>query len=232
MLIVQAGTREFAPMLRENKARCERFGCRVCMCDLGGLGWGEPFDLLPGEMSHPDSDKAFPVSSLFKPRLLSAAMRHAAPDEIVAWIDADAIVIRGIGALDSLDFDVAVTLREPEHVGKSHPYSNYLNAGVVFVRKTEAGCAFLTEWQVLCATIPNDQAALNEAVAPGWTLAQWLSSYGRTHETGGVKIHVLPAAEWNYSDFNRAPGPQARILHFKGGWRKVLGDRWRDYLAA
>lgn len=222
--VISAGTSGYREMMAENRRRCEALGYRYVAHDL--------------ELSS-DLQGALPPCT-FKPELLLKSLRDGEPrgrnaevgstgddpSRIIAWLDADAIVVRPLGCLIDIEFDVAVTLRPPEEIGTTQPTSNYLNAGVIFFRPGGAACQFVADWCVLTAKTKNDQAALNQMVGPGWTDGEWRNSFDCTYATNHALIHVLRATEWNWSSWDRPRPPEARILHFKHGWRAINGEQW------
>jgi hypothetical protein len=223
--IVSAGTPDYAEMMAENRRRCEALGYRYIAHDL--------------ELSS-DLQGALPPCT-FKPELLRKVLSPPAhqpfeydpTSEIIAWMDADAIVVRPLEPLLEIEFDVAVTLREPYLIGTTQPTSNYLNAGVIFFRNTPQARRFIEDWLIETDVTRNDQAALNHMVGSAeWTDQNWRESYDWTFCHEGAFIHILQCAFWNFNDWNRSPSPDTRILHFKHGWRELRGDQWwRNLLA-
>ena len=227
--VISAGTPDYAEMMAENRRRCEALGYRYVAHDL------EPSSDLQG---------ALPPCT-FKPELMAKSLGAGEPraakggttsddptPNIIAWMDADAIVVRPLDPLLEIDFDVAVTLREPDLIGTTQPTSNYLNAGVIFFRDTPGARQFIQDWLNETDVTQNDQAALNHMVGrPDWTDDNWRESYDCTYGRNGLLIHVLACSEFNFNDFNRPVPPEARVLHFKHGWRELRGpDWWREEL--
>ena len=148
--VVSAGTADYRPMMEENRRRCEALGYRYVAHDL---------DLSS------DLQGALPPCT-FKPELMLRELRAIQPKhqpfehtpEIIAWMDADAILVRDLSPLESINFDVAVTLRPAEEIGTTQPTSNYLNAGVIFFRPGGAACQFAADWATLTAKVRNDQS--------------------------------------------------------------------------
>ncbi len=217
--IISAGTPDYRDMMAENRRRCEALGYRYVAHDL------DPSTDLEG---------ALPPCT-FKPELMAkflydlgdiAAMEQFNKHEVYAWMDADAIVVRPLGDLLAIDFDVAVTLRPGEEIGTTQPTTNYLNAGVVFFRNTAAAREFVAQWIERTKQTQNDQAALNQLVGAGWTDYEWRESYDTTTMRGGLSVHVLRANEWNFSSWAGRPPADVRILHFKHGWRALKGPQW------
>jgi hypothetical protein len=211
LTVLTACTPDYREMVAENYQRCRAFGY--------GFHWLvlDKSDDLLGDMP----------PCTFKPELIATSLEA---EGITAWIDADAVVVRTLDPLESLDFDVAVTLREPDAIGASNPTTGFLNAGVVFFRPTAAD--FTRRWAALTRQVGNDQLALNQMVGAGWTIADWRSSYGRTFRRDDVSIHILPATEWNFWHWPM-PTAAARILHFKHGFRAANKPNWwKNALAA
>jgi hypothetical protein len=213
MLIISAGTPDYHDMMAENQRRCREFGYRYVSHDLKP---STPEDLadLSGDLP----------PCTFKPRFLQGIPTDG---EVVAWMDGDAFVVLPLDDLESLDFDVAVTLREPQDVGGCAT-TGYLNAGVIFFRGFY-GSLFVDRWECLTDRMGNDQLALNNAVGKGWTDEQWKASYGHTHDCSGFKVHVLPGSIWNFSNWNYRPLTDTKILHLKHGWRALNGPNWWKY---
>ncbi|OFX13197.1 MAG: hypothetical protein A2Z18_11045 [Armatimonadetes bacterium RBG_16_58_9] len=216
MLIVQAGTPDYAEMMDETQRRCEALGYRYTRHDLRP----DPLDL---------SGDTPPC--IFKPRFLEGIPING---ELVLWLDADAFSVAPLDDLEEMgEYDAVVTLREPEYLGKSQPITNYLNAGVVGFCGAQAA-DFIERWLALAERCGNDQLALNGIVGKGWTNQQWMESYDTTIETeDGFFVRILPCSKWNFSDWNKQPSADAKILHFKHGWRELNGPTWwKDALRA
>lgn len=215
IVIVSAGTPDYRPMMDENRRRCESFGYRYVAHDL------DPSSDLEGSLP----------PCTFKPDLILRSQPHQPfpydpTPQIFAWLDGDCIAVKPLDELESIAFDVAVTLRPPEEVGTTQPTTNYLNAGVIFFRDTAIVPAFIRTWRALAQARGNDQAALNELVGWSWSDDEWRASYNHSHTVCDVLIHILPAAGWNWSSWDRPKPADARILHFKHGWRAVKGPQW------
>lgn len=211
MLIVQAGTPDYAEMMDECARRCGLLGYRYARHELKP----DPIDF--GGDTPPCT---------FKPGMLEGIPTDGT---LALWLDADAFPVAPLDDLDCMEsdeYDVIVTLREPEYIGKSQPITNYIQAGVVGFCGWHSAY-FVERWQQVTVDVGNDQLALNEIVGHGWTDQEWLESYGKTIETpDGFFVLILSAAVWNFGDWNRRPPPDAKILHFKRGWRALNGPDW------
>jgi hypothetical protein len=215
MRIVTGGTAEFRQFIELTQRACDRFCYECRVYDFGGLGFGTPMHVTNKDFQNCVLD-AMP-SCLFKPRVMKDALSER-KGGITAWLDGDAVLLKPLDDLEEVAFDIAVTLREAEMIGKAHPIMNYLNAGVIFFRDTQE---IVDEWERAANKLGNDQLALNQLIGPGWTDQRWLASYHTVVPTQYGKALILPAAEWNFSQFPR-PFGAARIAHFKGVFRGMF----------
>jgi hypothetical protein len=238
MLVVTAGNNKYdykKTILHCEKA-CKRFGYNMHVYDLGGLGFGEPFD-------DPRCTSRFRmVVSAAKPELIQGAMTHAAPGEMVAWIDGDATLIAPLDELEAdWSFDVGVTVRSKRVNKKTH----YINAGVIFVRNTPAGRGFIQQWKDMMPHIADvnpekkprgisDQTILEEKVLlPNLDVIPW-DAFNTVHTVLGARVKILECEVYN--NFGvvdqhtwRAPG-RAKVLHFKGHTTKHLDAYAKEFL--
>lgn len=227
MLIVQACTpggvhEEMAELTRE---ACERLGYRYVRYPL----------------AHSADLKGAEPPCTFKPSVIWRAMiQHADEGDPVAWIDADAVLVRPLDELTAMPFDVAVTLREPHMLGPkpgiNSPATEYLNAGVVFFRCSCAAFRIVDRWVRLAKERGNDQWALSDLVGAcdwggPWGLEQWRQAYDTVVPRLGARVKILAgcADGWNTWYFQPV-AENAKILHFKGAlrtrydWRKICAE--------
>ena len=217
LTIITAGTGEYAPMIRRTMENAARFGYKVLPFDLGGLGFGERFDV-----TRADFKLGVVPPATFKPRLIKHAISNSEPG-LFAWLDGDAVLVGDVEELESAPFDVAVTLREDEQIGKTHPWTNYLNSGVLFLRSGVRTGAFLDAWESKTLELPTDQGALNEVVGPGWTDAQWSASRGTLWQSPcGAYVHILDCYRWNFWHWPQKPPDDVKVLHYKSGVRSYF----------
>jgi hypothetical protein len=156
----------------------------------------------------------------FKPALVLQAMGQAAGGETVCWLDADCIPLKPFDPMAGMDgIDAAVTLRPAPEVGLSNCAAlDFLNSGVVWIRNSPRGRAFLEAWDAQTEGQSTDQGGLNLAVGT-FTADDWKKLYGLTvvNVFSGARILILDAMEWNR--WHLPPTPDTRILHFKRGIR-------------
>lgn len=194
--------------------KCNEYGYKHIVFDLGGLGFGLPFAVDPMDFAPQVNGDSLPAAT-FKAALVERAFSHAAQEEVVCWLDADCIPLQRFNPLLSFDrLDAAVTLRPAPEIGLSNnPALDYLNSGVVWIRNTNRGKMFARAWRDLSREMNTDQGALNEVVAPRVQQAHtWNGLRGRVHD-GTL---VLDATVWNNW---HPPFTGARIAHFKRGIR-------------
>ena len=90
-----------------------------------------------------------------------------------------------------------------------------INAGIVFVRKTQAALDFVERWITLCETGVSDQQELNK-------LCKVTTADTDTTVTRGyVKIHVFPCKIYNNVYFAKKKVPHAKIKHYKSKLRHL-----------
>ena len=238
MLVVTAGNDkyDYQKTIRHCSDACGVFGYEMMVYDLGGLGFGEPFD-------DPRCTSRFRmVVSAVKPELIQGAMARAAPGEMVAWIDGDATLIAPIDELEAdWSFDVGVTVRSKRVNKKTH----YINAGVIFARNTAAGRWFIQQWKDMMPHIADvnpeqkprgisDQTILEEhLLLPNIDVVPW-DAFNTVHTVLGARVKIFECDVYN--NFNVvaphvwiAPG-RAKVLHFKGHAMDDLDAYAKEFL--
>ena len=214
MLVITAGTSEFAPIVREQRKRCLDFGYRYKAFDLGGLGFGIEHKVDPADFEPTNKAANSTPPTKFKMQLLLDWM---VPGELCCWLDGDCLPLRQFEPEGV--FDVAVTLRPENEIGATGlRATDYLNAGVVFVRDKD----FVRQWKTYAEETINDQDALNRLVYPLFEPEAWRKIMGKTIRSRGRLIQILDAMEWNC--WHLPPKPETRILHFKRGIRSAAKD--------
>lgn len=219
MIVVTASNGDgYRKIIEAQALKCQQFGYRHVIYDLGGLGFGEPFAVEIEDLRPSFNGDSLPPAK-FKAALVWKQMRDAADGEIVCWLDADCIPRKPF-VPDGHDWDIAVTLRPAAEVGLCGiPALDYLNSGVVWFRKTERGAALCDLWDKFSRMMKTDQGALNHLVGPGWLKDDWINTVGTVRN----RALVLDAMEWNCW---HPPFTDARIAHFKRG---IRGQAW-NYL--
>lgn len=142
--------------------------------------------------------------------------------EQLLLLDADTLVRRNLDDAFAEDFDIALTRK------MKRTQSCPINAGVVFVRGSEASRAFFREWQAV-----NDRFYVDPAEHSPWEVR-----FGGINQAALgylIENERLPAtrwldcAEWNacYEPLWRAAYDVSRIIHYKSHLRKALFSKNR-----
>jgi hypothetical protein len=198
--IVIAGDKNFAPYVRKGKETSEKLGYEVLVYDLGELGYGKPFQ---GRVSDIVNAK-IPC----KPHIILDALGSIKENQYLVWLDADALILDRIDEI-MLDYDIGVTVRQPKAKENMLP----INAGIVFVKKTERALQFVKKWIELSDNHISDQPPLNE-------LAKVVcADIGSTVIRDDVKIKVFPCATYNNFYFAKKDKPGIKIKHYKSKLR-------------
>lgn len=140
-------------------------------------------------------------------------------------VDCDVMILRPLDDIWERTFDVAYTSRDPHH----SPIP--LNAGVVFVRATDAAICFLRAWY---ANTKPFKKQMQDKQSAGWLHVR--RKYGACDQAGlcqtlkrppaGATVLALPCQEWNCEDSEwRYFDAKTRLVHIKGALRQaVLGQ--------
>lgn len=195
--------------MAQNKKR----GYDTYVYDLGGLGFGEPFDVQ--ESFDLTMDRTFSKSP-YKPFIIRKALQDT--KGFVAWLDADAMAIRKFDEVESDDYDIGVTMRRPhERGGTEYPeYSGYANAGVMFFNYNERTMNFIDAW---IRTLPHtytqsDQQALVKLCLECTDFSEYDKVF--VHPRYGTRIKVFKCDEYNFYYYPETPFPTTKIVHLKG----------------
>jgi hypothetical protein len=176
-------------------------GYEPIIYDLGGLGIGKCFD------AKVSSQIGAKIPS--KPNIIKDALLDVDDNDVVVWIDADALILDRIDEILNVDFDIGVTVRQPKAKENSLP----INAGIVFVRKTKQALKFVDNWIKLCETGISDQQELNKLCQV--TTKDMDTSVVRDN----TLIHVFQCRIYNNSYFKKKSPSHAKILHYKSKLR-------------
>ncbi len=219
MICFTAGTGEYEKIIRKQQDRCKEFGYQHRAFDLGGLGFGDLFHVSDSDLKPSYNGDSLPPAT-FKTGLMRKVMHDdCAEGETCCWLDADCIPLKPFEPVDARFWDAAVTLRPAGEIGQSnHQALDYLNSGVVWIRKTPHGRMFAEAWDIHTRELNTDQGGLNWAVAPKWRMRDWVQSFGQIVESpSGARVLVLDATDWNR--WHLPPTDDTKILHFKRGIR-------------
>lgn len=200
LLVVIAGNGDFKDYVRNADLTTRRLGYDTLVFDLGGLGFGQPFQ---GRVSN------IPLHTIpCKPQMLREALSRVRENSHVVWLDADAIMQSRIDEICQ-EYDIGVTMRSK--VSKD-PRVGAINAGIVFVRNTPQARLFLDTWAAHADEMDGDQSALNDILRLG------KDDRDQLVERLGAKIQVFPCAVYNFFDFKN-DASQAKIIHYKSKHR-------------
>ena len=201
---VIAGDANFKKYVEKSVEYSTKLGYNTLVYDLGGLGFGEKFD------ARVTAKVGAKIPS--KPNIIKQALNNIKENDVVAWIDADALIQNRFDEIADIDFDIGVTVRQPKSKENSLP----INAGVVFVRKTSQSLEFVDKWVKLCETGVSDQQELNK-------LAQVTTQdLDTTVIRDKTKIHVFPCNIYNNFYFSKKDVPHAKIKHYKSKLRNLF----------
>lgn len=156
----------------------------------------------------------------FKPDIIKRAL--AMGIQKLVWMDADAFCVQHIDEMFEQEFDLCFTLRSREEhdlVPQSEKLRYaYINAGVIFIRNTQATRDFVDRWilEVDKTESKSDQEALNNLLL--------LSGYewGTFQDLYRARIMTVPTELWNYYRFEFGVPKTAKVLHFKVDKRHYL----------
>jgi len=200
--VVIAGDKNFEAYVKKGKETTEALGYEVLTYDLGELGYGKPF---VGRVSDEVNAK-IPC----KPHIILDALDSVEQNEYLVWLDADALIIDRIDEIQE-DYDIGVTVRQPKSVENALP----INAGIVFVRKTDAAIDFLQKWITMSDQGVSDQPPLNKLSSVV------CADIGSTVIRDGTKIKVYPCAVYNNFYFAKKDRPGIKIKHYKSKLRDL-----------
>jgi hypothetical protein len=204
--VITAADANFKEMVDIAHRSAKDVGYKTIVYDLGGLGYGKPFN---GRVSD-----AIGAKIPSKPSMILDALNGVEYNDIVVWMDADAIMWNRIDEITDEIWDFGVTVRKP----KSSERDDLINAGVVFVRKTESSLKFMDLWIKNCSTGVSDQKELNQ-------LFQFKNAdYLKKKKTQGMVVKCFSCDLYNNFYFKR-PQTDAKITHYKSKLRYMWPRR-------
>ena len=201
--------------------------------DLGQLGIGEKYVVEDESFQKrgyysKESLKGYKSKSLFKPDIVQACVEKY--DDLVAYLDGDALLCDSIDEIDTEDYDVGVTLRKKEETEsewnqKHFEVVKYVNAGVIFFRPTQTTKDFIKIWKTTTENVGNDQMALNQLTCPNF----YPEPYS-IHVINRVRVKFFPCEKYNFYYFNSGYKENIKIMHFKGPVRRYYPFNWKKKL--
>jgi len=214
MKILTCGNKKFKKMVKMSIERIEHFGYEPIIYDLGDLNIGKDYRVDPTDFERTNEGKT-PLANTFKPGMIKDCIENVKDNDLVVYLDADALLLDKIDELDTDDYDIAVTVRSESEVKRfmNHEFMGLINSGVVVFRKTEATMKFIDVWVEETKNCLTDQVSLNSLVREYVDL----NKLNQVVEKNGVRIKLLTTMKYNnyYSDFS-----MAKIRHYKGNIKK------------
>ena len=152
-------------------------------------------------------------ANVAKMRVWAQIMENA--KEMVCFADCDMLALKTIEDIEKIDFDVAYTCRKHSSIP--------VNGGIMFVRPTERGKAFM---RLLNAV--DDKMYCDKVLHQRWRskyagINQAAFGYVLEKHSDVAKMVPISCEFWNSCcDTWREIGGQTRIVHVKGPLRKLL----------
>jgi len=245
--ILTAGNFKFKTMLETNIKQARKYGYESIVYDLGGLGFGKPFE-IDNKSFHEkgyywiiDESTDRQTRAFHKTAMVKDCLDNT--KDFVVYLDGDAILVDKIDEILG-DYDVGITVRPPEEVrathtrfsGKQDIIDGYINAGVIFFNNTEATLRFVDRWTQETEKLMNDQAALNSLLQKHFPLKP-----NQSIELEGTKIRTFDtrlynwyyfdkAADLLYKDVKNTNEKRAKIIHYKSGRiRRYFDKQYRPF---
>lgn len=225
MLILTGGShhKPYDRTIKLCQKKCEEYGYKFKVYDLGGLGFGIPY-------SDPRlAARNFITRCAMKPNLIRETLKET-NESLLVWIDGDATLIRPIDELEKDDsFDVGVTVRPRQNPRKT----NYINAGVMFFKNNSKAKTFLDAWIDAFPPVPildsknkrevqyhNDQNVIEEELLLPNIEGHLYDQIQSIHEVHGARVKLFSCVQYNNfmctGKNANPPGSDVKILHFKG----------------
>ena len=221
MKIITAGDATYKELVAGAVAMNKKVGYDTLVYDIGGLGFGKPFDISEDlEMIRTSKRTLYTGKTVqkgsFKPKVILDALESFPNEKAFAWIDSDAFCIKEIHYIMYRKvFDIAVTMRRKgEHAGTPFPmWDQYINSGVVLINNSEHVREFIRQW---IARVPTTEALSDQEALNYLCDAPLLQEPGKVYNVNGYKILNLTTDEYNFYYFPEEPHPDTKVLHFKG----------------
>ena len=236
--VVTAADAKYRNMFELCKACACRCGYGVSAYDLGGLGEGALLTFKDRDAERRLREKGYyykfasgwMTKARQKPEIMYREVLLA--QELLLWLDADAMLMDRIDEIDTRDYDLGVVLRCPGDSTSSTEFLGLFNAGVIAVYPTAAGIDAMRTWIDLCERLGCDQKSLNHLVEIENSGQAWhrtgdgyyrfaTPSLPELVHVAGLRVKLLP---WKYNCYIFPPPTDAKVLHFKGKHRKHFDD--------
>jgi hypothetical protein len=217
--VFTAANRKYARLVAAWLGQVRRLGLEPTVFDLGGLGFGasRPVDdaKFHAHGQYTTTDPNGHARALHKPDIVAEHLERLGS----GWyLDADALPVAPLEAPPG-ECDIAVTVRRPTEVLLERRTARWgwINAGVMYLRRTKPTLEFVSMWQERTVAMGNDQRALNDLLGTD------LPRDGVVIERAGLRVACLSTDIFNFYYFRERPPPGVRVLHLKNGrWRHAL----------
>ena len=227
MIVVSAGNKPFRRNLKESQSRIEEFGYTPLIYDLGGLGFGETFEVKDESFQndgfyHVLKGTKWKTRALHKPDIILDALSRTEPLSTVVYLDGDAFLVKPIDEIDDMPFDVGVTVRregesEDEPLDSHKKVMGQVNAGVLFFRHTQRTLDFVGKWKSLTQQVGNDQLALCTLLNVNIELPR-----NGIILIGELNVLTLPTDIYN-NYYEEDMSDEIKIIHMKcNSWKDLL----------
>lgn len=198
--ILIAGDNNFSHFVKHAVEHAKQQNYNTLIYDLGDLGYGTKFEGKVSDITH----QRIPS----KPDLILDGVSKIKEGDFLVWLDADTLLVDNINSIID-DYDIGVTVRKKK---SKKIQESFINAGVLFVRKSKRSINFIEDWKRKTAELKGDQYALNMLCdLPNNNLAE-------TTKVNNAVIKKFPCTIYNNFYFKEDQG-QAKILHYKSDVR-------------
>jgi hypothetical protein len=156
-------------------------------------------------------------------------LEHCAFDRPIVMLDSDILVFGSLRKLFQEDFDVAVTWRDHDTMP--------VNNGVILLNRRNPAAVrhFFRRYADIYRRLYSSQADwYGDQMAMAALLGLSPEEYASRHtvDVEGCRVRLLPCSIYNAKPKAKLlhilfPGVRRRILHFKAGKKRLMGDYWR-----
>lgn len=175
MKIVTASDYKLKDFVKVGIHQVKKFDYGLIFYDLGDLNYGHK------TFSHCKN------RTTLKPEIIKDAIDRIKENELLIYLDADAILIKRIDELENEDFDIGIT----EKINYEY------DTGVMFFRKNSKTLQFVDDWSKETKKLNNDKMAFESL------------------KNDFINVKKYPNKVYNFSDFDKAYYGKSKILHFK-----------------
>ena len=226
MTIITGSDKSHRGCVQNLRCSCRGFGYRFLVYDYDGTDHDIPFPIdFESYKKHGKVDYAPKLSH--KPWVIYDALNRA-NDYCYCYCDADVEFLSPIPEVGKADFDIGVTAHPAPLVKewpKYHMYpemSAYLNAGVIFFKKSPETLRFIRVWmkEVKQCGTRSDQHALTNLVRRAFGLQQWYM--GDVKVVAGARVKLFDSTIYNYVPRYKLLNVFPKIIHHIG--QKVCVD--------